>query len=133
MPTMSKKTRVRPNKSLKLDQGENEEFSLKNFFFSDNKPFTDHMLTILKKRKVFISKPRLKQIEEERRKNKPVAQFYDRYNDLIYFDGVSVNLIISMLFAILDYNHVAQHESNAQFLCFFRPLLKRQASLVAIQ
>lgn len=68
MPTMSKKTIIRKNKNLNLDKGTDENFSLKKFLWSDKRKFTDHMLTILKKRKVFISKPRLKMILDERKK-----------------------------------------------------------------
>jgi hypothetical protein len=72
------------------------------------------MLTILKKRKVFISKQRLKVILDERKKKSFLNQmvFYDRYNDFLVFEGPSVNLIVSILFAILDYNHQVAKEED---------------------
>lgn len=107
MPTLGRKTLVKNNKNLGLDKGNVEDFTLKRFFFTDNQPFTDHMLTILKKRKVFISRPRLRAILEERKKKSFLNQmvFFDRYNDFLVFEGPSVGLIVSILFAILDYNH----------------------------
>jgi len=92
-------------------------------------------MTKLKKRKVFISKPRLKQILDERKKKTFLNQevFYDRYNDLLYFEGPTVSLVVSVLFAVLDYNHSASKDDDQLFLCFFRPLLQRQASLTTIQ
>lgn len=68
MPTMSRKSLIRPSKCLNLDKHPHEDFSLKQFFFSDRPKETEKMLTMLKKRKVFISKPRLKQILDERKK-----------------------------------------------------------------
>lgn len=70
MPTMGKKTIIRKNKNAGLDRGTREEFSLKNFFFmeKDKKEKTERMIAVLKKRKVFISKARLKQILDERQK-----------------------------------------------------------------
>jgi hypothetical protein len=135
MPTMSKKTLIRPSKCMNLDKGTREDFSLKQFFFSDRPKDTDKMMTILKKRKVFISKPRLKQILDERKKKSFLNQmvFYDRYNDLLYFDGPTVSLVVSILFAILDYNHNAAREEDQLFMCFFRPLLQKQAALTTIQ
>jgi len=121
MPTMSKKTIIRKNKNLNLDKGTDENFSLKKFLWSDKRKFTDHMLTILKKRKVFISKPRLKMILDERKKKSLLNQmvFYDRYNDLLVFEGPSHKsaesngaLLISILFAILDYNRMVAREDE---------------------
>jgi len=67
---MGKKTIIRKNKNAGLDKGTREEFSLKNFFFmeKDKKEKTERMIAVLKKRKVFISKARLKQILDERKK-----------------------------------------------------------------
>ena len=72
------------------------------------------MLTILKKRKVFISKPRLKQILDERKEKSFLNQmvFYDRYNDLLYFEGPTVSLVMSVLFAVLDYNYIAAKDDD---------------------
>ena len=54
----------------------------------------------------------------------------DRYNDFLVFEGPSVMLVISILFAILDYNRTTEEE---QFLCFFEPLLDRAASITRVQ
>ena len=59
--------------------------------------------------------------------------FYDRYNDLLYFDSPSVNLLISILFAILDHNYQISKEEDQQFLCFFKPLLEKQAATTLFQ
>lgn len=142
MPTMSKKTIIRKNKNLQLDKGKVDGFSLKKFFWSDDHAFTDPKLNKLKKRKVFISKPRLKMILDERKKKSFLNQmvFYDRYNDLLVFEGPSnkspesnCELLISILFAILDYNRIVAREDEQQFLCFFEPLLEKQATIAWMQ
>jgi hypothetical protein len=38
--------------------------------------------------------------------------FYDRYNDLLVFEGPSLRLIVQILFAILDYNHQVSKEED---------------------
>jgi hypothetical protein len=120
MPTMSRKTVISRNKYLHLDLDPQPDLALKMYFFSDNRQFTDHMLTILKKRKVFISKARIKMILEERdRKKQGKHMFYDTYNDLLYFEGPSVSLLVSILFAVLDYNALQHKDDAQQFLCFF--------------
>jgi hypothetical protein len=60
MPTFGRKTIMRHNKTIGLDKGTIEDFSLNKFLFSDNPQLTDHMMKTLKKRKVFLSLPRLK-------------------------------------------------------------------------
>ena len=87
---------MRDNKSLGLDKGNVSEFSLKKFYFSDKPDFTYHMLDILKKRKVFISLPRLRALLEERKKKSFLNQmvFYDKYNDFLVFEGPSLRLIV---------------------------------------
>ncbi|MFO0116199.1 MAG: hypothetical protein ACK521_00765 [bacterium] len=66
--------------------------------------------------------------------------FYDRYNDLLVFEGPSHKspesngaLLISILFAILDYNRMVAREDEQQFLCFFEPLLEKQATVTMMQ
>lgn len=38
--------------------------------------------------------------------------FYDRYNDLLYFEGPTVGLVMHLLFAVLDYNYNAAKEED---------------------
>ena len=59
--------------------------------------------------------------------------FYDKYNDLLVFEGPSLRLIVQILFAILDYNHQVSKEEDQQFLTFFEPLLDWVSSCVKIQ
>jgi hypothetical protein len=70
MPTLGKKSIIRHNTNLGLDKGRVESFSLKKFYFSEEKKQKENerRLSILKKRKVFISLPRLKKQLEERKK-----------------------------------------------------------------
>jgi hypothetical protein len=108
MPTMCSNTLIAKRRT-NLDTGNSKNFSLMKRLFSDNPEKTNRMLDILKKRKVYISKPRLKQILDERANKQDDEMVYiDRYNDLVYFDGPSVNLVVSILFAILDFNREAQ-------------------------
>ena len=59
--------------------------------------------------------------------------FFDKYNDLLVFEGPSVKLVLSILFAILDYNRTIDTNEDQQFLCFFEPLLDRAANITMIQ
>lgn len=53
--------------------------------------------------------------------------FYDKYNDFLVFEGKSVSLVLSVLYAILDYNRSIDANEDQQLLCFFEPLLERAA------
>ena len=59
--------------------------------------------------------------------------FFDKYNDLLVFQGPSVRLVLSILFAVLDYNRTIDTNEDQQLLCFFEPLLDRQAAASKIQ
>jgi hypothetical protein len=50
--------------------------------------------------------------------------FYDKYNDLLVFECKDLKLLISILFAILDYNRELSSDDQ-QLLCFFEPLLDK--------
>jgi hypothetical protein len=59
--------------------------------------------------------------------------FYDRYNDFQVFEAPTVALVLQLLFAILDHNASIDNNEEQQFLCFFEPLLQRQAAATRIQ
>lgn len=59
--------------------------------------------------------------------------FFDKYNDFLVFEGKSLSLTLSVLFAVLDYNRQLSPEDDQQFLCFFEPLLRKAAALTKIQ
>jgi hypothetical protein len=61
--------------------------------------------------------------------------FYDRYNDFMVFESPNgkFRLVLQLLFAILDYNRQLDPSEEQQFLCFFEPLLQRQAAATRIQ
>ena len=59
--------------------------------------------------------------------------FFDKYNDFLVFQGPSVRLVLSILFAILDYNRTIDTNEDQQLLCFFEPLLDRAAAASKIQ
>ena len=59
--------------------------------------------------------------------------FFDKYNDFLVFEGPSVKLVLSILFAILDYNRTIDPSEEQQFLCFFEPLLDRAANITMVQ
>lgn len=60
MPTFGKKTIIRFNKSLGLDKRVNEEFTLKDFLYSDEPKTTNHMLSKLRKRNYNLKMSNLK-------------------------------------------------------------------------
>jgi hypothetical protein len=59
--------------------------------------------------------------------------FYDRYNDFMVFKSSSVSLVLTLLYAILDFNFSIDLHEDQQFLCFFRPLLEKKAAATRIQ
>jgi len=38
--------------------------------------------------------------------------FFDKYNDFLVFEGASVKLVLSILFAILDYNRTIDNNED---------------------
>ena len=38
--------------------------------------------------------------------------FIDRYNDLVFFEGPSYELVVSILYAVLDFNRAAAKEDE---------------------
>ena len=59
--------------------------------------------------------------------------FFDKYNDFLVFEGKTLSLTLSVLFAILDYNRALLTSEDLQFLCFFEPLLRKQTAATRIQ
>ena len=96
MPTFGKKTIIRYNKTLGLDKRANEEFTLKDFLYTDAPKTTDRMLSKLRKRNYNLKMANLKaQLASRKRKtflNQMV--FFDKYNDFLVFEGPSVKLVI---------------------------------------
>lgn len=135
MPTFGKKTIIRHNKSIGLDKQQKPEFTLKNFLYTDNPKATNHMISKLRKRDYNLKQSNLKAQLASRKKKTFLNQmvFFDKYNDFLVFEGPSVRLVLSILFAILDYNRTIDPNEDQQFLCFFEPLLERAASLTMIQ
>ena len=135
MPTFGKKTIIRYNKSLGLDKRANEEFTLKDYLYTDDPKMTNHMLAKLRKRNYNLKMSNLKAQLASRKKKTFLNQmvFFDKYNDFLVFEGPSVKLVLSILFAILDYNRTIDTNEDQQFLCFFEPLLDRAANITMIQ
>lgn len=135
MPTFGKKTIIRFNKSLGLDKRQNEEFSLKDFLYTDDPKTTNHMLAKLRKRNYNLKMSNLKAQLDSRKKKTFLNQmvFFDKYNDFLVYEGPSVKVVLSILYQILDYNRMIDTNEDQQFLCFFEPLLDRAASLTMIQ
>lgn len=106
MPTFGKKTIIRYNKSLGLDKRQNEDFTLKDFLYTDEPKTTNHMLSKLRKRNYNLKMSNLKAQLASKKKKTFLNQmvFFDKYNDFLVFEGPSVKLVLSVLFAILDYN-----------------------------
>ena len=106
MPTFSKKTIIRYNKSLGLDKRPNPDFTLKNFLYTDDPKTTNRMISKLRKRNYNLKMSNLKAQLAHRKKKTFLNQmvFFDKYNDFLVFEGPSVKLVLSVLFAILDYN-----------------------------
>lgn len=59
--------------------------------------------------------------------------FQDQYKDFLIFEGPSLDILVTLCFAILDYNRQAFHDGDQQFLLFFEPLLNRVAAASRIQ
>jgi hypothetical protein len=135
MPTFGKKTIIRYNKSLNLDKHVNKDFTLRKFLYTDDPKTTDRMLTKLRKRNYNLKMSNLKAQLASRKKKTFLNQmvFFDKYNDFLVFEGPSVKLVLSILFAILDYNRTIDPNEEQQFLCFFEPLLERAAARTMIQ
>ena len=106
MPTFGKKTIIRFNKSLQLDRRVSEDFTLKKFLYTDDAATTDHMMAKLRKRNYNLKMSNLKAQLKSRQKKTFLNQmvFFDKYNDFLVFEGPTVKLVLSILFAILDYN-----------------------------
>lgn len=69
MPTFGKKTIIRYNKTLGLDKRANEEFTLKDFLYTDAPKTTDRMLSKLRKRNYNLKMANLKaQLASRKRK-----------------------------------------------------------------
>ena len=60
MPTFSKKTIIRYNKSLGLDKHPNPDFTLKNFLYTDDPKTTNRMMSKLRKRNYNLKMSNLK-------------------------------------------------------------------------
>jgi len=136
MPTFGPKNIIKTNKSLGIDKSTNPDFTLKNFYFAekDKAEFTKHKLDALKKRRCRLNEKQLRETLDQRQKKSFLNQmvFFDKYNDFLVFEGPSVRLILSILFAILDYNRTIDQYEDQQFLCFFEPLLKTSAAISKI-
>ena len=135
MPTFGKKTIIRYNKSLNLDKRGNEDFTLRDFLYTDDAKTTNHMMNSLRKRNYNLKMSNLKAQLASKKKKTFLNQmvFFDKYNDFLVFEGPSVKLVLSILFAILDYNRTIDTAEDQQFLCFFEPLLNKAANITMIQ
>jgi len=60
MPTFGKKTIIRYNKTLGLDKRVNDDFTLKDFLYTDDQKQTNHMLSKLRKRNYNLKMSNLK-------------------------------------------------------------------------
>ena len=113
------------------------DFSLKKFYFAEkeNREFARGKLDSIQKRRCKFNIRELKETLQIRKQKSYLNQmvFFDKYNDFLVFDGPSVRLILSILFAILDYNRTIDQIEDQQFLCFFEPLLKKSAAISKIQ
>ena len=83
-----------------------EDFTLKKFLYTDDAATTDHMMAKLRKRNYNLKMSNLKAQLKSRQKKTFLNQmvFFDKYNDFLVFEGPTVKLVLSILFAILDYN-----------------------------
>ena len=92
------------------------------------------MMAKLRKRNYNLKMSNLKAQLASRKKKTFLNQmvFFDKYNDFLVFEGPSVKLVLSILFAILDYNRTIDPSEDQQFLCFFEPLLDRAANITMI-
>lgn len=108
MPTFGTKTIIKANKSLGIDKQKMPELTLKSFYFNEKKTsdFTSSKWETLKKRRCQFNSKELRETLEQRKKKSFLNQmvFFDKYNDFLVFEGPRVQLIVSILFAILDYN-----------------------------
>jgi hypothetical protein len=118
-----------------LDREKDARFSLNNYYFTDDRVSSDRQLTNLKRRMCRFNATKLRADMEARKKKTFLNQmvFYDRYNDFQVFNSPSVPLVLQLLFAILDHNASIDTRDDQQFLCFFEPLLQRQAAATRIQ
>jgi len=93
------------------------------------------MLDALSMRHCKIKPAVIRQEIKRRRDKMAISQlvFYDKYNDFLVFEGKTLSLTLSVLFAILDYNRQLNSEDDQQFLCFFEPLLQRAAANTFLQ
>ena len=79
---------------------------MKDFLYTDEPKTTNHMLSKLRKRNYNLKMSNLKAQLASRKKKTFLNQmvFFDKYNDFLVFEGPTVKLVLSILFAILDYN-----------------------------
>lgn len=93
------------------------------------------MLQKLKKRNCKINPEVIRSEIKQRQEKYAINQlvFYDKYNDFLVFEGKTLSLTLSVLFAILDYNRQLSQEEDQQFLCFFDVLLQRASAATCFQ
>ena len=59
--------------------------------------------------------------------------FHDNYNDFMVFEPEDPKVVITVCFAILDYNKNAEQQGFPPFLVFFDVLMERIAAATKIQ
>eukprot|EP00347_Sterkiella_histriomuscorum_P006457 403352701 len=126
-------SRVRFNKPSDVTQ--RLDFSLSELLFSPNKYSTLRQWQILQARNCRVSREKIKKVLEFRKKNNVKQQymFQDQYKDLLVFEGPSLDILVTICFAVLDHNKLANHEGEQQVLLFFDSLLKKISSAAKIQ
>ncbi|CDW82611.1 leucine-rich repeat and iq domain-containing protein 3 [Stylonychia lemnae] len=129
-PTILSRVRFSKNRQVI-----NEDFTLKSIFFSPIKEITDHRWKVLLKRNCTVFKDNIRRVLEQRKKANMKHQymFQDQYKDLLAFEGPSLDIVVTLCFAIFDNNKLAQQEGDQQFLLFFETLLRKISSASRIQ
>lgn len=98
--------KVQFNRSLPPDKFADPNFTLKDFFFTDNKQKTDRYLGILQNRNCHFNMEKLSKALEGLKKNPFINQFVfqDQYKDFLVFNPPHLDILITVCFYVLDYN-----------------------------
>ena len=100
---------------MPADKFADPNFTLRDFIFSDNKPYTDNFLKILSNRSCHFNMEKLQKKLEVLKKNPFINQFVfqDQYKDFLVFEPPHLDILIQICFYVLDYNRgVNIHEDQ---------------------
>ena len=91
------------------------------------------ILQTIKKRLCHYDKAKVREYGELEKKFKTKSRFFDTYNDLLVFRAPSLDVLVTFVFAVLDYNRRAYAEAEEVLLVYFEKPMRRVAAALKIQ